>query len=321
MTFASGEARGLGGVVTDIYFSYSSSDRERVALAQAALTERGFNVLWDLHVAAGIGRDRQIEALLDRSRCVIVFWTSNSAASVNVRREVAFARERGKLLQVLLEPMDPADVPIETRNEQSIQLAGWRGDIADHEWQKLIDAVEDFDTPNGANRKIRALDAGWPYEIEITARPANAPPQSLQWSERLLVLAVLSAALAFLPQLLETALLHWNIAGREYEFVDLLQKLSFFAYLASLAASWMLEEEVEEDSEGRAPTIVFGVLAGVLLALNWAVGSLVPFEGWWQLVYLLPPLLFGLLAASFLSEVAGKYFVKSRQQRDISPGG
>ena len=98
-----------GAGLTDIFFSYSSKDRDRVEAAHKALTERGFDVFWDLQVPAGIDWDRWIHARLEQSRCVIVFWTANAAASRNVRHEVAIAAEDGKLLQVMLEPLAARD--------------------------------------------------------------------------------------------------------------------------------------------------------------------------------------------------------------------
>src|SRR5208337_4959694 len=76
---------------------------------------------------------------------------------------------------------------------------------------------------------------------------AMSPPAESSGLERLLlVLAVLSAALVFLPLTAETALLHWNIIGAEHEFVALLRKLGFWSCLACMAASWFLEKEKEE---------------------------------------------------------------------------
>ncbi len=110
--------------MTDIFFSYSSKDRERVGLAHKALTERGFEVFWDLQVPAGYDWDRWIHARLDQSRCVIVFWTANSAASRNVRHEVAIAAEDGKLLQVMLEPLATRDLPAQARRRLELLPEG-----------------------------------------------------------------------------------------------------------------------------------------------------------------------------------------------------
>jgi hypothetical protein len=67
--------------LTDIFFSYSSKDRDRVETAHKALTERGFDVFWDLQVPAGIDWERWIKAQLDQLRSVIVFRIGNPDAS------------------------------------------------------------------------------------------------------------------------------------------------------------------------------------------------------------------------------------------------
>jgi hypothetical protein len=115
---------------------------------------------------------------------------------------------------------------------------------------------------------------------------AISRPAAISGFERLLLaLAVLSAALVFLPLTAETALLHWNIIGAGHEFVALLRKLGLWSCLACMAASWFLEKEKEE---GGHQAIIFGLLAGLLLAATWAIETLVPFEGWWQALRLTP---------------------------------
>ena len=147
-----------GAGLTDIFFSYSSKDRDRVEAAHKALTERGFDVFWDLQVPAGIDWDRWIHARLDQSRCVIVFWTANSAASDNVRHEVAIARKQGKLFQVLLDPLDEHDLPMGTLADQAVKLMNWRGNATDPEWAKLIVAVEEKATPRWLRQKVHGLE-------------------------------------------------------------------------------------------------------------------------------------------------------------------
>jgi hypothetical protein len=132
---------------------------------------------------------------------------------------------------------------------------------------------------------------------------AMRPPAAISGLERLLlVLAVLSAALVFLPPTAETALLHWNIIGVEHEFVALLRKLGFWSCLTCMAASWFLEKEKEE---GGHQAIIFGLLAGLLLAAAWAIETLVPFEGWWQALRLTPAMVYSGLAYAFLAKGYG----------------
>ena len=144
---------------------------------------------------------------------------------------------------------------------------------------------------------------------------AMSPPAAISGLERLLlVLAVLSAALVFLPLTAETALLHWNIIGAEHECVAVLRKLGFWNCLACMAASWLLEKEKEE---GGHQAIVFGLLAGLLLAAAWAIETLVPFEGWWQALRLTPALVYGGLAYAFLAKGPGSDLFQPRDEEEV----
>ena len=70
-----------------------------------------------------------------------------------------------------------------------------------------------------------------------------------------------------------------------------------------MAASWLLEKEKEE---GGHQAIIFGLLAGLLLAATWAIETLVPFEGWWQALRLGPRgNLMAALAYAFLTKGSG----------------
>jgi hypothetical protein len=135
------------------------------------------------------------------------------------------------------------------------------------------------------------------------AASAPAKRSGLGLDRLLLVLAVLSAALVFWPPAAETALLHWNIIGAGHEFADSLRKLGLWSCVACMAASWLLEKDKEE---GGHQAIIFGLLAALLLAAGWAIETLVPFEGWWQVLRLTPAVVYGGLAYAFLAEGASK---------------
>jgi hypothetical protein len=87
--------------MTDIFFSYSSADRERVRPIrehepQGCLGERteqgegqekekcqlvtqGFEVFWDQQVPAGMDWDTWIRQHLTKSKCAMAFWSATSA--------------------------------------------------------------------------------------------------------------------------------------------------------------------------------------------------------------------------------------------------
>ena len=145
-------------------------------------------------------------------------------------------------------------------------------------------------------------------------RPDNALPAESTMLERLLlVLAVLSAALVFLPLTVDTALLHWNIIGAEHGFVALLRKFGFWSCLACMAASWLLEREKEE---GGHQAVIFGVLAGLLLIATWAIEALVPFQDWWQALRLAPAAVYGGLAYAFLTKGCGCDFCRPPDEEE-----
>ena len=144
-----------------------------------------------------------------------------------------------------------------------------------------------------------------PFEPVPDEENELAPPPAISGLEKLLlVLTVLSAALVFLPLTVETALLHWNIIGAEHEFVALLRQLGFWICLASMAASWLLEKQQEE---GGHQAIIFGLLCGILLIATSAIEALVPFEGWWQVLRLIPAVAYSGLAYAFLARSSGGY--------------
>ena len=131
----------------------------------------------------------------------------------------------------------------------------------------------------------------------------SPPPESSGLERLLLVLAVLSAALVFLPLTAESALAHWNIIDAGHDFISQLRQLGLWSCVACMAASWLLEKEKEV---GGHQAIIFGLLAALLLAAAWSIETLVPFEGWWQALRLTPAVVYGGLAYAFLAKGSGK---------------
>jgi hypothetical protein len=80
--------------VTDIFFSYSAKDRERVRPIYEALTSVGFDIFWDLQIPAGKDWDTHIKEQLAEARSAVVFWSLASIASDNVRHEATVAKEQ-----------------------------------------------------------------------------------------------------------------------------------------------------------------------------------------------------------------------------------
>jgi hypothetical protein len=114
--------------MTDIFFSYSSADRERVRPIRDALVAQGFEVFWDQQVPSGMDWDTWIRQHLTKSKCAMAFWSATSVSSDNVRHEAMVAKQQGKLISVLLEPLTAEQFPMGLYAQQA---ANTRGNLED----------------------------------------------------------------------------------------------------------------------------------------------------------------------------------------------
>src|SRR5262245_37795507 len=145
--------------MTDVFFSYSSTDRERVRPIRDALVAQGFEVFWDQQVPAGMDWDTWIRQHLTKSKCAMVFWSAASVLSDNVRHEAMVAKQQGKLISVLLEPLTVDQFPMGLYAQQAANLSGWNGDQGHDEWRKFRREFEAKLTPLWVRRQIDELEA------------------------------------------------------------------------------------------------------------------------------------------------------------------
>jgi TIR domain len=145
--------------VTDIFFSYSSVDRERVRPIRDALVAQGFGVFWDQQVPTGLDWDSWIRQHLAKSKCAMAFWSAASVSSDNVRHEAMVAKQQGKLISVLLEPLTAEQFPMGLYAQQAANLANWDGDPNHNEWRKFRREFETKLTPPWVRRQIDEVEA------------------------------------------------------------------------------------------------------------------------------------------------------------------
>ena len=140
--------------MADLFVSYKSEDRDRVAPLVAALEAHGIKVWWDAHLGGGDTWRDTIEDELNAASCVLVVWSARSAGRDGrfVRDEASRAQERGVYLPVRIDPVKP---PLGFGETQALPLIGWKGDRADPRYAAVLAAA-------------RAVIAG-------TARPAHRP--------------------------------------------------------------------------------------------------------------------------------------------------
>lgn len=124
--------------MADVFISYASEDRPRIRPLAEALQERGFSVWWDRSLAAGHDYAAVIERELKNAKAVIVVWTQSSSVSTFVRDEAGRARDAGRLVPVLL---DPVQLPLGFGAFQAEDFTRWNGGANAPQMQILDEAL------------------------------------------------------------------------------------------------------------------------------------------------------------------------------------
>jgi TIR domain-containing protein/PASTA domain-containing protein len=125
--------------MSQVFISYSSTDRDRARRLAEAVEAAGYSVWWDRQIVPGEMFDEAIETALDQSACVVVIWSSASVKSEWVKTEAAEAAKRKVLVPVLL---DSVTIPLEFRRIQAADLTHWNGSNDDSEFQKFLAAIQ-----------------------------------------------------------------------------------------------------------------------------------------------------------------------------------
>lgn len=148
--------------MADIFLSYAREDKAKASQIANALTGAGYEVFWDAEIPTGASWADILEQKLAACRAAIVLWSKASTASQWVREEARVARDKSKLLPVLLDDSAP---PFGFGEIQSANLSAWRGDQNDPHWRALLTAIE------------RAMGAPAPTPRPMPPpRPQPAPP-------------------------------------------------------------------------------------------------------------------------------------------------
>ena len=120
--------------MNDVFISYASEDRERARTFAAALEQHGWSVWWDREIPFGRSYDEVIEEALNGARCMLVLWTTASAASEWVRSEASEGKRRGILVPVFL---DEVEAPLAFRLLNGAQLWNWKPGEPNPEFDRL----------------------------------------------------------------------------------------------------------------------------------------------------------------------------------------
>jgi len=128
--------------LSDIFISYKHAQRRVARQLASALSGRGWTVWWDWNIPTRADWQTELDAQLDVAGCVVVLWTAESVQSEWVLYEARHGQRAGKLIQALLEPLQP---PAEFGSFQGVDLAGWEYDAPFHAgFDRLRAAIRDL---------------------------------------------------------------------------------------------------------------------------------------------------------------------------------
>ena len=133
-----------GAVVARIFLSYASEDRDRAREIAADLEALGWAVWWDHKLQAGKTFAGVIESEIKKSDCVLVLWSKASITSRWVRDEANEGLERGVLVPVLIDAVEP---PMGFRSIHAANLVGYDGDQTSPGFRQLVADLRALLTP------------------------------------------------------------------------------------------------------------------------------------------------------------------------------
>ncbi|MFZ1110506.1 MAG: SUMF1/EgtB/PvdO family nonheme iron enzyme [Rhodomicrobium sp.] len=130
--------------MADIFISFKTDDTPRVQAIYDGFRARGLTVFWSNDIPAGAPNYQAIikDELL-KAPVAVVVWTNFSVHSGPVVQECTQAERANKLFQILLDDIEPIDMPMEVKfKAQKTMLLGWTGNRSHSEWIKLNSAID-----------------------------------------------------------------------------------------------------------------------------------------------------------------------------------
>ncbi len=123
--------------MADVFVAFTTMDRIRVDAFVRALEGRGFS-LWVEGGAANGAVSSNAERELRMAKAVVVAWTPGAVAAPVLCEQAAWARDKGRLVQVLLEPVE---APLGFGAFQAFDLSRWNGEPDAPPLQALDEAL------------------------------------------------------------------------------------------------------------------------------------------------------------------------------------
>jgi hypothetical protein len=173
--------------MADVFLSYAREDRAKAEQIAKALSNAGYDVFWDIEIPPGVSWADFLSEKLSQSKAALVLWSATSTSSQWVREEARLARDRGKLIPVMIEECAP---PFGFGEIQAANLASWNGEADNPHWKLLLEgiqrAVGAAPTGTASAPPLRApAQAGWtPPQQQRAAGPALGPAIAPQPGKR-----------------------------------------------------------------------------------------------------------------------------------------
>jgi RND family efflux transporter MFP subunit len=209
--------------MADIFISYSSQDRERVAPLAKALEGNGWDLFWDRNIPPGKTWDEVIEEAIGDARCIIVVWTAASVNSGWVRAEAEEGLGRNILVPVMFEDVK---IPLRFRPVQAANLIAWEGDTSDAGYKQLQQALMDIlgnppDMPEEHKPKPKEQRARKGFvegsEIKTGAMPLSEEPPAISQktiSKKRLALGVSAIFLMVVLSIIAVLYYNYNFSSK-----------------------------------------------------------------------------------------------------------
>jgi hypothetical protein len=109
--------------MAEIFISYAHEHEARIRELVRAMEKHGWSVFWDRRIPTGKTWQSYIGQTLSDAQMVVVAWSSHSINSDWVMEEANDAKERGRLVPLLLDPVKP---PLGFRGIQAADLTDWK---------------------------------------------------------------------------------------------------------------------------------------------------------------------------------------------------
>lgn len=124
--------------MADVFLSYAREDAARAQQIAQGLQGAGLDVFWDNEIPPGQTWADYIEQKLSQCKVLIVLWSAHSVTSQWVREEARLGRDKGLLIPVMIDAVQP---PFGFGELQAANLSGWTGSPEDSAWKRFLEAV------------------------------------------------------------------------------------------------------------------------------------------------------------------------------------